>query len=275
MSPDFISFAESQGLLIPHLIEGRIVRCKTRDHQNKENGAYFFAGDFGWVQDWARSDKPAHWFKAGENTAKRPSANIARAQQKLQATKAANQKKAVLNAQNMLSQCEMQKHNYLEKKGFPEMKWLVHENKLIIPMRKLGIELTGIESITSWGEKRFLSGQDNKLAVYRIGRGSLNILCEGYATGLTIAACVKQVCSIWVCFSAGNLVKVAKALRSGLVIADNDRHKDNTGEKAAQATGFRYFMPEKIGHDFNDYWLDVGQLKAQLALTAFLNDYSR
>ena len=57
-----------------------------------------------------------------------------------------------------------------------------------------------------------------------------------------------------VCFSAGNLQKIAAP--GGFVIADNDASR--TGENAARATGLSYWSPPDVGTDANDYHQKYG-----------------
>lgn len=263
---DFLSFATAQGLIINNFVSGRIVRCPTVSKPNKKNGAYFYNFDYGFVQDWGISDQVSFWFKQG---IEKTNQVIREARQSYDKERQALQTKAAAKAKTILSESELLPHYYLEKKGFKDMTALVYENKLVIPMR-INNQLTGIQTVTNWGEKKFLYGQNNKLAVFRIGNGRFNVLCEGYATGLSIAQCLTPEYSIWVCFSAGNMVKVAESLKNPrFIVADNDESK--TGEQSATKTGCKYFLPPETGQDFNDYWLSVGRLKAQIALKKAIN----
>jgi len=51
-------------------------------------------------------------------------------------------------------------------------------------------------------------------------------------------------------------------------VADNDESK--TGELSAQRIGLPYFMPPKVGQDFNDFHREVGLLRASFALDKLL-----
>ena len=123
---------------------------------------------------------------------------------------------------------------------------------LLVPMRDRDTDaLIGMQTIDRDGAKRYLPGSRAKGAVHRLGRGRELWLCEGYATGLSIraglAALYRQD-QVVVCFSAGNLVEVASALR-GRVIADHDA--SGAGRGAAERTGLPWAMPEEPG-DAND-----------------------
>ena len=136
-----------------------------------------------------------------------------------------------------------------------------------MPMRS-GRDLVGCQLIDADGNKRFLAGQQVSYAYFAFDNVGVNIFCEGYATGMSIRMvmrALKRRYTIHVCFSAGNLEKLAKR---GVVVADNDR--SGTGELAAKRTGLRYFMPPEVGEDFNDFHRRVGMLKAGMALTSSL-----
>ena len=68
---------------------------------------------------------------------------------------------------------------------------------------------------------------------------------------------------IHVCFSAGNLKKMA---RTGLVVADNVEKK--TGETVAQATGLPYFLPPP--GDLNDMHKAQGVFRTSQTLRRWL-----
>ena len=79
------------------------------------------------------------------------------------------------------------------------------------------------------------------------------MLCEGYATALSIKAAMKGLkrrYTLHVCFSAGNMKKVAANLPSGFVVADNDASQ--TGQKTAEQIGWPTWMPDAVGMDAND-----------------------
>jgi putative DNA primase/helicase len=84
------------------------------------------------------------------------------------------------------------------------------------------------------------------------------------ATGLSVHAALralKRDAQVVVCFSAGNLGKLAK---TGFVVADND--ESGTGQRVAERTGLPYFLPPKTGWDFNDFWKEVGTFRASQEL---------
>jgi putative DNA primase/helicase len=97
------------------------------------------------------------------------------------------------------------------------------------------------------------------------------VLCEGYATALSIRAALaalKARYTLFVCFSAHNLGRLAKELPKGLVVADNDA--SGTGERVAKETGWPYFLPPEVGQDFNDYHQATSLFKCSQALRSAL-----
>jgi putative DNA primase/helicase len=178
---------------------------------------------------------------------------------------------AVSKAVRMLNDSGYRTHAYLEAKGFPDEQGSVLniENKpvLLIPMR-VGKSLVGVQQIWEDGTKKFLYGQRTSGATFAFDNKGINIVCEGYATALSIRAAMKQMkqrYTIHVCFSAGNMVKVAAGLESGLVVADND--KSGTGQQAAAEIGWPVWMSETVGEDANDCHRRIGLFAFSQSLT--------
>jgi len=90
------------------------------------------------------------------------------------------------------------------------------------------------------------------------------ILCEGWATGCTLYHATggvidaKQGIGTAVCFSANNLVNVARDIRKAmpkvnlLFAADHDDAGINVAEKAAREVGGLIAIPPVEKWDFND-----------------------
>lgn len=256
----FHAFASACGLLIRDAVpDGRIYRCPTVDHPRKRNGAYMFAGEWGWVQNWATDPEPQVW--QGEQSTAKP-VDMARMRQ-LAARRAeeirVGQERAAQLAERLLSECELTQHAYLDGKGFPDELGLVDDEKrLLIPMRDCQNyrRTLSVQRITADGEKRFLLGGRTKGAIYVFGsaKSPMSWLCEGYATGLSIRAALQMMrlsARVVVCFSAGNLAHVASLMGGRrLVIADNDA--SGTGADFARTTGLPWGMPDEINTDAND-----------------------
>lgn len=217
--------------------------------------------------DWS-SDMKATWTDDSRsvdaatiraaNQAHRDAQLIFRRQQK------ATQDSAASQAQAMLDRATPAIHPYLARKGFPELMGLVLDGNLLIPMRAEAgpqWEMCSVQSITPDGGKRFLFGGRAKGAIHRLGSLAAKrvVLCEGYATGLSIKAALDKLPythAVIVCFSASNLVYMAKTFPRAVVCADNDA--SCTGEQAAIASGLKWTMPYEIGTDFNDLHVNMG-----------------
>ena len=162
---------------------------------------------------------------------------------------------AARRAQEILETATPGEHAYLKEKGFADVAGLVlPDSALFVPMRHWKTNaLQGAQIIRAdgdaWG-KKMLPGMRAKGAVLRLGNGREAILCEGYATGLSIEMAARRLClsaSVLICFSAGNLAHVGSLLSGRrYVFADNDP----AGIKAAQ--GLPYCMSPVPGEDAND-----------------------
>ena len=270
---EFISFCRAHGILIdiPPPI-GVWRRYPTDDHPRKRNGAVKYMGDHGFVQNHATDTEVSLW--QTETPIKIDRKKIARDMREADAKRLADQADAVKRAAFILSQAGIGKHPYLDKKGFigaEDMVW-GHEGKktMVVPMRVDG-HLVGCQLIESDGSKKFLYGQRTSNAELIIDNKGVHILCEGYATALSIQAALVKMSrryTIHVCFSAGNMKKVAQGLPDGLLIADNDQ--SGTGERVAKEIGWPYWMSDVVGEDANDTHQRLGVLRFGLSLVRSL-----
>ena len=250
----FEAFAASHGLIIKHLVEGKWVRVPTVDHPAKRNGAYLYEGDSGAVQNWAVHVKPIPWRSASVTEIDYDA--IRKRKERHEKEQRVAQDKASKKAAWIMHNCVKGKHEYLAKKGFPNEQIWVWNDLAVIPMRVNG-KLVGCQLISTDGTKKFLSGQRTKGATAVFDNKGVPILCEGYATAMSIRRALKAVKArykIIVCFSAGNILEVAKENRDGIIVADND----TTGIRVAKATGLPYWVSDVDGEDFNDAELRTG-----------------
>lgn len=256
--PDFREVAASIGCVLRYVREDdRIHRCPTREHPKKQNGSYRTDGLRGWVKNW-ESGETATWH--AEREARRtgpptplPSLADRRAEEERTAQRAAEK------ARQMVKSATMATHPYLERKGFPKAIGLVLGDKLLVPAY-IGRDLVSLQEIAADGTKKNLVGGKMGGASFSIGSGSLEVLCEGYATGLSIKAAMnalhiqgRATC----CFSASNVAEVASRKRYAVIIADNDRPLPQfggigAGEYYARKSGLAYAMPPDVGDDAND-----------------------
>lgn len=181
------------------------------------------------------------------------------------------QNQVAASAAQMIEAASRQTHAYLRAKGFPDELGLVDGDMLLIPVRDAGEykRVLSVQRISPSGEKKFLFGGRTRGGIYRIGapRARKTVLCEGYATGLTLDTALKAMQgthAVIVCFSATNLKLVAELFPDAAVCADNDVTK--TGEEAAKSTQLKWTMPPETGMDFNDWHQRDGIIVVREAL---------
>lgn len=268
---EFIDFCRSHGLIIDELPPvGVWKRYRTTNHPKKKNGSVKYLGTHGFVQNHSQSTVVSLWKPESlDKPIDMRALIISQAKADAQRKKLAAE--AVSKAVRMLNESGFTTHPYLVRKGFPDEvgNVLTIERKpvLLIPMR-VGKSLVGLQQISEDGEKRFLYGQQTNGATFTFDNKGMNIVCEGYATALSVRAAMKQLkrrYTLHVCFSAANLVKVAAGLEPGLVIADND--KSGTGQAAAAETGWPVWISDKVGEDANDFHQRLGLFELSQSLT--------
>ena len=267
---DLITFCRLHGILINHLPPvGVWKRYPTEDHPRSSNGAVKYMGNFAHVQNHAVMLEPVTW--QAEDGQKIDPQKIVRLA-KVQEDKTAKlQAEAASKAAWIVNQCQIGKHEYLKAKGFPDeqgLVWVSKESKLLVIPMRIENRLVGCQLIDTDGSKKFLFGQKTAGAAMVFDNKGMNILCEGYATGLSIKEVLKNLkrrYTIHVCFSAGNMLEVGRQLENPLVIADNDAIGISTAKKIAS----RYWIGE-AGEDFNDTEQRIGTELAAESLRGFL-----
>lgn len=264
----FFAHAQAHGLILEHVIpDGRWHRVRTEDKPRKRNGAYVFDGVAGAVKNWATMEGFAAYREGRENHIDRRQLQAVRhaAQINEQQRREAAKREAariVREARIVTPRLAARKlepiagHPYLVAKGFPLQPFMECDGKLIVPMRTVRGDLVSVQTIDANGLKLFLAGGQAKGAIHRLGgkKPSPVWLCEGYATGLSMKAALKDMYSdapVIVCFSASNLRYIASLGLGTHVMADNDA--SGTGQGAAVATGLPWVMPEAVGMDANDW----------------------
>lgn len=265
----FIEFCMANGIIIdkPPRI-GVWERYPTETHPRKRNGAVKWMVDYGFCQDHAVHTEIQFW--RADAPIKIDSRLIQKTISEADTERRKLQENAAMRASMIMSRCLFGRHDYLSMKGFPDEKGAIwcHDKTehLVVPMYE-DSRLIGLQTIDRDGGKKFLYGQKTGGASLTIGREGTDVLCEGYATGLSIRAAMLALKNQWrihVCFSAGNLGKIASRLRSGFVVADND--ESGTGERVARKTGFNFWMSDQKGEDFNDYHRRAGLFAASQSL---------
>ena len=259
----FEQFAIAHGLMIKSVIFDKWVRVPTDDHPKKLNGAYIFDGQRGAVINFALHDKHIP-YKSEEPY--KPDPGAAARRQQLEQDRLKRQQEAKRKAANILGSAVKRPHEYLKRKGFEDSGW-VWNGLLVVPMR-IKLKLVGCQLIQEDGTKRFLTGQQTKGASLMIDNKGRDILCEGFATGLSVRRALMHLkirYCIHICFSAGNMLEIAKTVRDPLVIADNDTMGVNTAKKIAS----RFWLGE-AGEDFNDTEQRIGTQLVAESLRPFL-----
>ena len=273
----FQEFAAANGVLIDSIIHGKIVRCPTKEHPAKKNGAYLFNKEWGWCQSWEIHSEPVFWNDESIRTPDQQAAldsKIAKSREEYARNRARMQQEAARKAQWILSECELTEHKYIQRKGFnehPVNVWQKDDQQLlIVPMYHKNV-ICGCQIINEDGEKKFLTGQRTSCAYFKICDGKQIFLTEGFASGLalqTILASIGCQSTIYVTFSVGNATKMAKYLPTAIWVADHDENL--VGQKAAEASGLRWWCPTVVGWDVNDAYLAQGKLKTGMQIKKFL-----
>ena len=272
---EFLNFCRALGIVIntPPPI-GVWKRYPTTDHPNKRNGAVKFMGDHGFAQNHATDTEVSVW--SGEAVTEGQKRDFQRIANEAEMERVRMQREAAAKAAGILKQCQFAKHDYLKAKGFDDEEgnvW-VHEGRhtLVIPMRVDG-HLVGCQLIETDGTKKFLYGQRTSEAEFCFDNKGPHILCEGYVTGLSIRKALKNMkkrYTLHVCFSAGNMKKIASAIKGpGLVVADNDASA--TGERVAKEIGWPYWMSDVVGEDYNDAHRRLGLFKVAYSLARMVD----
>lgn len=237
---------------------GKVVRLRRADKPNGKRPGWLILHREGLATfgDWSR-DFASQW----RDDALRPLSSLERVQlrdreRRARREQAKRAQAAADFAAEMLGEAQVDQHPYLARKGFKHQLGFVREGELLIPMRAAEDyeRLLGVQRIASDGTKRFLSGARTKGAVHILGRANAarNALCEGYATGLSVHAALRLLPGEWsvvVCFSAQNMLAVARHFRGAIICADND--ESGVGKRTAINSMLPWVMPGQYG-DFND-----------------------
>jgi len=158
---------------------------------------------------------------------------------------------------------------YLERKKISLSSARIWGSKsLIIPLYNKSGEMVSWQIIEADGTKRFPFGGEKRGCYHIIGQIDPRkdiIICEGWATGVSINQATKR--AVVVAFDAGNLLPVAKNIRSTYkntpIIIAADKDESLTGQNAANKVmqslpNVSILMPPEMGQDFND--LDEGAI---------------
>ncbi len=245
-----------------------------------EAGTWVVVGSFGNHKGQERWRVEVDWKGIGEEERealaqrRQAQADADRAQRELEAARA-----AMTAADLWASASRTGASEYLKRKGVDaEACRYLPDGSIVIPLlrydqpREQALKAT--QRIWPDGTKRFSKGFQKPGVCLRLGlvvAGEPLLLCEGYATGLSLRMAVQRRLPVFVALDAGNLQPVAELLRQQypesriLVCADDDyRTVGNPGRDKAHRVGkavedCRYtwpvFRPGRRGPkdtDFND-----------------------
>jgi putative DNA primase/helicase len=274
--PDFLETAAAIGLQIRSIMEDdRIHRCATELHPKKQNGTYRTDGTRGWVKNW-ETGETAIWHTAHETRRTTPLEPLPSLAQRRE-QEVARAEWAAGVARHKIAKARAETHPYLARKGFPKALGLVYEGLLLVPAR-IGDAVVSLQEIDADGGKKNLPGGRMSGACFSIGSGRDEVLCEGYATGLSLKAALSALhlpARVTCCFSAADIATVAERRSHAVVLADHDKPVAQfggmgTGEYYARRTGLPWAMPPVLGTDANDYHLAAGLAALQRLLLDLL-----
>jgi len=224
---DFEHFMCDNGFAPPPPIDdGKIHRFRGPDEKSGGKSAwYWYIGTVGKVGDWRVSDTAIlTWYDKDRIIDRARRTGVSRHKEAVEryAATAGLQAKAAGDALGMWTAAWEGTHPYLEAKNILGIGTRVLKNRLLIPMFNSKRELVNLQRIYPDGFKMFLSGGEVKGMWHQIAGCAPLYVCEGYATGATIAACTHStvVCAL----TASNLMAVAIAFRHSkpIIAADND-----------------------------------------------------
>lgn len=189
-----------------------------------------------------------------------------------------SKKRAGNHARNIISNCVIKPHPYLQNKGIDKPVLVdtknykvsdtqtVYAGALVLPIYDINNQeiLIGAQFINPDGQKFYISGTTTADGVHVIeGNQSLHYVgvVEGYATGLSIH--MTTGATVIVAFDANGVEGKAEGLKASFLgkqlvfFGDNDSHKDYTGNKAAHTAAKKTngiaAIPVLSGNDWDDY----------------------
>lgn len=174
------------------------------------------------------------------------------------------------------------KHPYLEKKQVPSYGLKQDRNgNLVVPLYNHK-QIATLHFIEPDGKKNLLSkekGGFKKGSCFTIptdNNSAIVYVCEGYATTATVRAITG--CTTIMAVDAGNILPVTENIRykyrdkTFIFCADNDENAKGliAASKAAALVGGKVTMPDQVGKDFNDIFIEQGREAALEQLGKFV-----
>lgn len=242
MTIETIHDAMSDAGLRPHKpvdipANGKVVRFRLQgDKPGSKNGwAVLNAADgfFGAFGSWKTGE--SHTWHAATSKPQTPAEQAARAQRIAAIRQAQEMEQQAVYAAASTKAKRLWRaarpatnaHEYLKRKQVHAYGIRRLRDMLLVPLRDVTGKLWSLQFISPDGTKRFLTGGRTGGCYFSIGQPVDRILlAEGLATGSTLHQATGA--AVAVCFSAGNLLAVARAMRAKfphlkiVLCADND-----------------------------------------------------
>lgn len=301
----FVGKLQGIGLVVDQssvVTDGKLHRCGTLDKENGQDGSYVIhLGDLPncWGLNWRTSEECRLSSKADAELSREERKALQQAcadsKKKAEEQRKAQQEQAASLAREVWESCSDAdtQFPYLQRKqvlafdvkhgcGIARKLGLSNDfngNVLLVPLYDENGRIVSLSSINEKGEKCFLAGGRTKGCFFAITASDSQqdplLIAEGYATGASLHMATGY--AIWVAFSAGNLLDVAKLARKRypkreiVVCADWDQPNKTYSELggtgfakargAAFAVGARLAVPnlqdvDKV--DFNDVHCKLG-----------------
>ena len=240
------------------------------DKKGSKNGAYLLHVDGianGFVENHKTGQR--HNWKADKPVAPLTPAQKAEFEAKKEAQRRAKQREseqAAIVARKLWQQgvkvTNPHQHPYLLKKGITGKYARILAGDLLIALFNEQREISTLQFIDQYGEKRFLTNGKTSECFAPVGKHNAPtdkvLICEGYATAESLHDDMGHF--VVAAMMANNLEKVARVIRrlfpdAPIVICgDNDVSGvgQNAAKQAAAVCGGSWIVPTIAGADFND-----------------------
>lgn len=208
-------------------------------------GGCLIVGRFGSYQSGKSERVEIDWKPIGDAERARRKAEHDAVRAAADAARAAEAELAALSAADLWRRaCKLGDSPYLVRKGVVgEACRYLPGGELLVPLLRYDLPrdqaLRGVQRIKADGGKLFTFGFAKAGCAVRLGEakpGYVILICEGYATGLTLRMATGHTLAVYVALDAGNLVHVVPLVRALhptcriLICADDDyRTRDHTG----------------------------------------------
>jgi putative DNA primase/helicase len=257
---DLLTTMQNYGLRVTSLnLDGEIHRCGTAHKPRSKNGWYcvYDDGAAAIYGNWEEGDGYQYWASGALNT------STATLKAKIEATQRKREADHDVKAEEAQDYIESLARtgfsDYLKRKKIYPHGVRFDGNCIVIPLQDASGKVWSYQRIYADGKKYFLEGGKTRGCYYMITTRNVSkdervVVCEGFATGASIHQATGL--PVIVALNAGNLKAVCDSLifRNIIIAADND--ESGVGENYARSSSYPYVMPDKLGADFSDLFLE-------------------